>query len=71
MCEELGMEIKAESKENIYTNIIIIIPRIKNDLKSLWEFKGNFLIYYKTVIYMQTTSIWKTKNRGYNKFNNF
>lgn len=35
MCEELGMEIKVESKENIFTNIIIIIPRIKNDLQSL------------------------------------
>ena len=29
LCEELGMIIEAQSKENEYTNIIITIPRIK------------------------------------------
>ena len=29
LCEELGMIIEAQSKENEYTNIIITIPRTK------------------------------------------
>ena len=33
MCEELGMEIQAESKENEYTEMTITIPKNKKMIR--------------------------------------